>query len=179
MDEALQKVINNMIDEVKAKEDELMKNPLFEEIKQKKKLVNQLSQTYGGDTIYKDIESESIIGKGIKITPGKFKGWSLSKAARWYIEERGKENPPTYDEIIDTLKQGDWDGKVSDVKTTLLKNNQISLLKGSGEQRFGLTEWYYKKSRKSKGDNEDEIEEGDESSDENKTEEETTEDTNS
>ena len=76
-----------------------------------------------------------------------FKGWTFSKAAQWYIEQRGKENPPTYEELMEALKNGDWDGTVSNARSTLLKNNQISFLKSSGA--FGLTKWY-KTGKKSK-----------------------------
>lgn len=148
MDAVLQQAINKMIEEISSMEEELRKNPLFDQIKQKKALVNQLSQSYGGDLVFKDVQGGEATNRGyINIHPGMFKGWTFSKAAQWYIEQRGKENPPTYEELMEALKNGDWDGTVSNARSTLLKNNQISFLKSSGA--FGLTKWY-KTGKKSK-----------------------------
>lgn len=161
MDAVLQQAINKMVEEVSLMEEELRKNPLFDKIKQKKALVNQLAQSYGAEIIYKDVLGGEATGSGfINIHSGMFKGWTFSKAAQWYIEQRGKANPPTFEELMEALKNGDWDGTVTNARTTLLKNNQISFLKSSGA--FGLTKWYKTGKKSKSGQDTDDTEDGEE-----------------
>ena len=162
----MQQALNKMIEEVNKKVEELNNNPLFAEIKKKKKFINEYSINWGGNIIYGDLESDAVINGGsINITPGQFKGSTLAKAVKWYLEARGKDNPPTYEEILEILTQGDYDGAVSDIKKAILKNNQISQLgTRTGVKRYGLTKWYYKKGKKI-----NKSEEGDETENEEET----------
>jgi len=148
MEEIFQKALEKMIEEVNGLIEELNQNPLFERINQKKKLINEFSLNYGGGKIYEGIESGSLIkSSSITINPGQYKGMTLAKAVRNYMNVRGKENPPTYDDILNALKMGDFDQKkISDIRSALLKNNQICLLR---DNHFGLVEWYDKSKRKS------------------------------
>lgn len=159
----MQQALDKLIEEVDSLIDELNKNPLIEKIKQKKKFINEFSKNFGGDIIYSDVTEE-----GISIIPGQFKGWTLAKAVKWFLDKRGKDNPPTFEDIREALKQGDYDGRVSDIRIAIMKNNQITLLKGSGVQRFGLMEWYgTKKKRSTRGAEGEEDEDNAEETDEN------------
>lgn len=153
MDTIIEQALDKMISEVDELTDELNKNPLFERIKQKKRLINEFSKAYGGDTIYNDDSIEVL-----RINPGQFKGSTLSKAVRWFLEQRGKENPPSFDEIRDALRLGDYDGKVTDIRKVIMKNNQITLLRGGNVQRFGLTEWYGRRKRTVKDESGEDVE---------------------
>lgn len=151
MEGIYKQVLDKMIEDVDSLVEELNKNPLFEKIKQKKKLINDFSLAHDGDTIYQDVESEKLIKN---IYPGKYKGMTLAKAVRDYLSMRGKENPPTYADILDALKKGDFDTKkISDIRSALLKNNQVNLLRGD---YFGLAEWYDKGKKKSLKENSEE-----------------------
>ena len=156
MDSILQQALDRMIEEVDSLIEELNKNPLFEKIKQKKKLINDFSLANGGDSIYQDVESEKLIKN---IYPGRYKGMTLAKAVKDYLGMRGKENPPTYSDILEALKKGDFDTKkISDIRNALLKNNQINLLSGD---HFGLAEWYDKGKKKSSNKTDEEQSEED------------------
>ncbi len=164
MDSLTQQMIQKMQSEIDELNAELLKNPLFEQITRKKKIVNELSIDNGGNAVYPDVASDGIVKSHVvAIKPGMFLGRPLAKAVRMYLEMRGKDNPPTFDEIQEALKQGDFDfKKVGDPRTALVKNNaNFKLLSGD---KFGLYEWYFGKARKSRNsqDNEENDEEGSE-----------------
>jgi hypothetical protein len=166
MDAIIKQALDKMIEDLNILIEELNKNPLFEQIKQQKKLINDFSVRYGGGVIYSDIQSPEVkISSFNNIHPGQFKGMTLAKAIRVLLNMRSKENPPTFKEIIDALKKGDFEqGRSKDIRSTLLKNNQVCLLAGD---HWGLVEWYGKTKKKNakdydKDEQEEEIEESDE-----------------
>lgn len=158
MDSLTQQMIQKMQGEIEELNAELLKNPLFEQIMRKKKIVNELSIDNGGEAIYPDVAPDGIIkSQSVVIKSGMFVGRPLAKAVRMYLEMRGKDNPPTYSEIEEALKQGDFDfKKVTDPRTALVKNNaNFKLLNGD---KFGLYEWYFGKTKRNKNSQESDIE---------------------
>jgi hypothetical protein len=150
MDAIIKQALDKMIEDLNVLIEELNKNPLFEQIKQQKKLINDFSVRYGGGVIYSDVQSSEVkINSFNNIHPGQFKGMTLAKAIRILLNMRSKENPPTFKEIIEALKRGDFEqGRSKDIRSTLLKNNQVCLL---ADDHWGLVEWYGGKSKKKKG----------------------------
>jgi hypothetical protein len=153
MDDVFKKALDKMVEDLNSDIEELNRNPLIEIIKAKKRLINDFSVLAGGSKIYPDIESDLVTKEPHNaIYPGQFKGMTLAKAVRIYLNMRGKDNPPKYIEIKEALKMGDFDQKkIADIRNALLKNNQICLLQND---YFGLAEWYgIGKKRSTKDDN--------------------------
>lgn len=153
MEDVFKKALDKMVEDLNSDIEELNQNPLIEKIKAKKRLINEFSVQCGGLKLYPDVESDfATKDPHNTIYPGQFKGMTLAKAVRIYLNMRGKDNPPKYSEIKEALKLGDFDQKkISDIRNALLKNNQISLLQND---YFGLAEWYgINKKKSSKDDN--------------------------